>query len=123
MEGQSHQLGKMEKVYTIYYANENVKYYYVNYNYPGFVWRNAIVFAILHAFYCYGFYLSMAKVSWSCWLFSEYRDSRLISQLISLSNQATLNLQCIYTQFWADSELPPEHIAYGLIKVTKRHFR
>ena len=47
----------------------NVNYYYTNYDYPGLVWRNAIIFAILHVLYIYGFYLSLAKTRWSSWLF------------------------------------------------------
>lgn len=58
--------------FTIFQVSKGVKYYYVDYNYPGFVWRNAIIFAIIHALYCYGFYLSMARVGWACWLFSKY---------------------------------------------------
>lgn len=48
---------------------DNVDYYYVNYDFPGFVWRNAFIFSFLHMLYLYGFYLSLFKSQWSCWLF------------------------------------------------------
>lgn len=54
-------------------VNRDVQYYYVNYNWPGFVWRNAIIFAILHMLYLYGFYLSLARISWINWFFGKFQ--------------------------------------------------
>lgn len=58
--------------YIVRKVNKDAKYYYVNYDYPGLVWRNAIIFIVLHILYSYGFYLSLAKASWSSWLLSKY---------------------------------------------------
>lgn len=44
-------------------------YYYIGHGYPCLVWRNVLLFAILHALYLHGFYLSLFSTSWSCWLF------------------------------------------------------
>lgn len=63
------------KRYTVERVNDKVNYYYVNYDYPGLVWRNAIIFTILHILYVYGFYLSLAQTSWSSWLFSKYNNN------------------------------------------------
>lgn len=57
------------KRYIIKQIKDDVSYYYVNYDYPGIVWRNAIIFAILHLVYVYGFYLSVSQSTWSSWLF------------------------------------------------------
>lgn len=57
--------------YIINKVNKYVSYYYVNYDYPGLVWRNAVIFSVLHLLYVYGFYLSVAQTSWSSWLFSK----------------------------------------------------
>lgn len=57
------------KRYLVQHIKKDVAYYYVNYDYPGLVWRNAIIFAILHLLYLYGFYLSVAQSTWSSWLF------------------------------------------------------
>lgn len=53
-------------------VKRDVQYYYVDYKYPGFVWRNAIIFSILHLLYLYGLYLSIVTISWSNWIFSKY---------------------------------------------------
>lgn len=50
-------------------VSKDVSYYYVNHNYPEMVWRNAVIFTILHSLYAYGFYLSLLHTSWTCWLF------------------------------------------------------
>lgn len=55
--------------YIVRRINQQVDYYYTKYDYPGLVWRNAIIFTILHALYVHGFYLSLFAASWSCWLF------------------------------------------------------
>lgn len=60
-----------KKRYIINRVNKDVSYYYINYDYPGFVWRNAFIFIALHLVYIYGFYLSVARSNWSSWLFSK----------------------------------------------------
>ena len=58
------------KRFLIRTVKPDVKYYYVNYAFPGFVWRNAIIFSVLHVLYAYGLYLSLFRTSWYAWLFA-----------------------------------------------------
>lgn len=57
------------KRYFINKINKDVSYYYLNYEYPSLVWRNAFIFGTLHLLYAYGFYLSVAQTSWASWMF------------------------------------------------------
>lgn len=63
------QLNKKNRFIVRNVAQGQVNYYYVNYEYPGIVWRNALIFTLLHLLYTYGFYSSLFRSSWSCWLF------------------------------------------------------
>lgn len=68
---QRQQQQEKKKRFIINKVNGDVSYYYVNYSYPGLVWRNAIIFAILHLLYVCGFYQMVTQTSWPSWLFSK----------------------------------------------------
>lgn len=73
------------KRFTVEKVNNNVSFYYINYDYPGLVWRNALIFSALHVLYVYGFYLSVIHTSWSSWLFSKFRLANKFSNQIKLA--------------------------------------
>lgn len=59
---------KQDNRYMVRKVND-AQYYYIRDDCTGLVWRNAIIFTILHVLYIYGFYLAVAKSKWSSWLF------------------------------------------------------
>lgn len=61
----------MSRSVSSWEPKKGVQYYYVDHNYPGFVWLNAYVFGVLHLLYAYGFYLTITRISWSNWIFSK----------------------------------------------------
>lgn len=50
-------------------------YYYVDQRKYGIVWRNVILFALLHCVYLYGFYAMFTYKRWNTWFFRECAGS------------------------------------------------